>query len=339
MPKQRARNAQATSDRFGRSSPLNNNNDDTRRFAIRFAFDGTTYQGFQAQPYQNTVQDQLEHRLRGLLKRHVRIIAWGRTDAGVHAQNAVATIDLTSQEVQRFATMSGENELDDEETKAARFLHSVLKEFACSTGYTGTNPKVRYGSISSKAVVPVPLDFDARYSALWKRYVYYVCSGSFYDQSPFIWTRYAWQVRETLVLAAMKEAASLLSSKEHNFGWMSVIQTGEMRDPHRKVKLMVEKVPMQIDSNDTPYFLRGKANTIYKITGTCDFFLYKMMRRIVAILVAIGQQKSDVDTLATIITQHDNDAETAKIKIPNELSQTAPAKGLCLDHIEYNIPI
>jgi hypothetical protein len=41
MPKQRARNAQATSDRFGCSISPSNNNDDTRRFAIRFAFDGT----------------------------------------------------------------------------------------------------------------------------------------------------------------------------------------------------------------------------------------------------------------------------------------------------------
>ena len=69
MPHQRDRNARASA-----SSTIE---DGTQRFAIRFSFDGTTYQGFQSQPYQNTIQDQLEHRLRGLLKRHVRIIAWG----------------------------------------------------------------------------------------------------------------------------------------------------------------------------------------------------------------------------------------------------------------------
>jgi len=343
MPHQRDRNARATSDRFVSSASCTTEDDDgMQRFAIRFSFDGTTYQGFQSQPYQNTIQDQIEHRLRGLLKRHVRIIAWGRTDAGVHAQGAVATVDLTINEVQRFAKMGGkdlEEDADTNETKAARFLHSVLKEFACNAGFPG-NAQVRYGSIASKSVVAVSGEFDARYSALWKRYVYYVCSGSFYDQSPFVWTRYAWQVRETLDLTAMEEAAKLLSDKLHNFAWMSVTQAGELRDPRRRVKLTVEKVPMQIEKDDTPYFLRGEKTIIYKITGTCDFFLYKMMRRIVGILVAIGQGKSNVATLTKCIHAFDDDDESKeRMKIPNSLLDTAPAKGLCLDHIEYSTPI
>ena len=70
MPHQRDRNARASA--LGMSG-----GEGMHRFAVRFSFDGTTYQGFQSQPYQTTIQDQLEHRLRGLLKRHVRIIAWG----------------------------------------------------------------------------------------------------------------------------------------------------------------------------------------------------------------------------------------------------------------------
>ncbi len=336
MPHQRDRNARAIS--------INATAEGMHRFAIRFSFDGTTYQGFQSQPYQNTIQDQLEHRLRGLLKRHVRIIAWGRTDAGVHAQGAVATVDLTQDEVERFAKMAGKD-LDNDtnssnEAKAARFLLSVLKEFACNTGCPG-NPQMRYGSIASKSVTAIPktVDFDARYSALWKRYVYYICSGSFYDQSPFVWSRYAWQVRETLDICAMKEAARILSDKQHNFSWMSVTQAGELRDPHRDVKLTVEEVPLQIENDDmTPYFLRAQKTKIYKISGTCDFFLYKMMRRIVGILAAVGKGKSDVATLAKYIDAFDQD-EHCNEKIPHSLLETSPAKGLCLDHIEYSIPI
>ena len=335
MPHQRDRNAKA-------STSTTNANEDMQRFAIRFSFDGTTYQGFQSQPYQNTIQDQIEHRLRGLLKRHVRILAWGRTDAGVHAEGAVATVDLTTAEVERFAKMAGTN-LDDTitiEARTARFLLSVLKEFACNAGFPG-DASIRYGSIASKAVVAVPAEFDARYSALWKRYVYYICSGSFYCQSPFVWTRYAWQVRETLDVTAMKKAASALSEKQHNFGWMSVTQAGELRDPRRILTLAVEEVPMQVENDGiVPYFLAAQNTTIYKITGTCDFFLYKMMRRVVAILVAIGQQKSDVTVLTQCIEAHDKDEDCKeKIQVPNSLLQTAPAKGLCLDHIEYSIPI
>ena len=137
----------------------------------------------------------------------------------------------------------------------------------------------------------------------------------------------------------MKEAANLLSDKPHNFSWMSVTQPGELRDPTKIVKLTVEKVPMQIENDDTPYFLRGEETIIYKITGTCDFFLYKMMRRIVGILVSIGQEKSDVATLTKCIAAFDDDdGKKEKMKILS-LLQTAPAKGLCLDHIEYSIPI
>lgn len=332
MPKQRERNAvQSIDDRIAL--------DGYQRFAIRLAFDGTTYQGFQSQPYKNTIQDQLEHRLRGLLRRNVKVIAWGRTDSGVHACGALVTVDLSNDEVAKFAKRSTSVEGSDE-TKAAAFLHSVLKEFACNSGDTA-QPQTRYGSISSQSIQPVPMDFDARYSALWKRYVYYVCAGEGCDQLPFVWTRYAWQIKQSLDFAAMVNAAELLSG-EHNFEWMCVMQQGEMRDPRRTVQLTVETIPI-INENavNIPYFLQqSQGTTIYKITGTCDFFLYKMMRRIVGILVAVGTNDSDLNTLRSCINAYDNHNATnqddrARMQIPNKLLQTAPAKGLCLEYIEY----
>ncbi|KAL7532973.1 hypothetical protein ACHAXR_004970, partial [Thalassiosira sp. AJA248-18] len=259
MPKQRERNALQSSDRIAREQH--------QRFAIRVAFDGTTYQGFQSQPYKNTIQDQLEHRLRGLLRRQVRITAWGRTDSGVHARGAVVTVDLSLDEVTKYAQKRSTEEEGSEEVKAGRFLHSVLKEFACNSGNTH-QPQTRYGSISAQSVVPVPLDFDARYSALWKRYVYYICAGDDGDQElPFVWTRYSWRIKQSLDFAAMVDAAELLGGSEHNFEWMCIMQPGELRDPRRKVQLCVETIPMNADSTNMPYFLqRNEGTVIYKIT-------------------------------------------------------------------------
>ncbi|KAL7535493.1 hypothetical protein ACHAWF_005185 [Thalassiosira exigua] len=334
MPRQRERNALQHAGRVGREQ--------CQRYAIRLAFDGTTYQGFQSQPYKNTVQDQIEHRLRGLLKRDAKITAWGRTDSGVHAQGAVVTVDLSLEEVTKFARRNPASSSDDEGGSdrtlgAARFLHSVLKEFACNTG-DAPQPHTRYGSITARSVAPVPSDFDARYSARWKRYAYYVCACEG-DRTPFAWDRYAWRVRRpSLDVAAMADAATLLSSRERDFGWMCVMQPGERRDPRRKVTMRVKRVPVDNDAENTPYFLRQNGEAaMYKITCTCDFFLYKMMRRIVGILVAVGTKEAGVDALERCLDAHENGS--GPHEIPAYLLQTAPAKGLCLEHIEYDIAI
>lgn len=342
MPTQRERNAIQSSDRIAFVQ--------FQRYAIRLAFDGTTYQGFQAQPFKNTIQDQIEHRLRGLLRRKVRIIAWGRTDSGVHAQGAVVTVDISLDEVRKFAkrctnksSTAATEEEESDQIKAARFLCSVLKEFACNSGDT-PQPQTRYGSISCRTIVPVPSDFDARYSSLWKRYVYYICAGENGDQLPFVWTRYVWHIKKSLDFHAMFDAAELLSRQEHNFEWMCLMQPGELRNPRRKVNLKMEKIPINTDADNAPYFLQQNGNTVvYKITAECDFFLYKMMRRIVGILVALGKHDAGIDMLKTCLDEYDNansnDPDRREIKVPDNLLQTAPAKGLCLEHIEYDIAI
>ena len=337
MPRQRERNAiQSVDTRIALPA--------FQRYAIRLAFDGTTYQGFQAQPYKNTIQDQIEHRLRGLLKRQVRITAWGRTDSGVHAKGAVVSVDLSNDEVTTFAKRYSksveESETMNEVDAAARFLQSVLREFACNSGDTA-QPHTRYGSIVATNITPVPSDFDARYSSKWKRYVYYIIGGDGDQSLPFAYTRFAWQIRQSLDLSAMIRAAELINKKVHNFEWMSITQSGERRNPLRTVKLSVEQVPLHTNGDSVPYFLQQSSeNTaLYKITGTCDFFLYKMMRRIVGILAAIGKRDASIDVLRACLEDYDNDSKTTKMKIPNKLLETAPAKGLCLDHIEYDIPI
>jgi tRNA U38,U39,U40 pseudouridine synthase TruA len=460
-----------------------------QRYAIKFAFDGTTYRGYQSQPHRDTVQDQIEKRLLGILRREAKIMGWGRTDRGVHAYGAVACLDLCGEEVitlaSRIAAAAGkwgngnemkgqEEEGEEEEEKgggggggdydgmttgrrtavdddvndddddddarstreknivvasataidaAARFLHSALREFACDAGVGDDVGISRYGSIVVRSVVPVPSDFDARYSSRWKRYVYYVrscyyrrpihattaisgvdggggagvgCGGRGAGGAianvdlPFAWSRHSWRVNRYLDRDIMIEAASMIGDTEHNFEWLCVLQRGEVRDTRRRVRLSVEKVTTTTttttggDENDEePYFLRrndgrarrmgydGPTMDVYKIVCTCDFFLYKMMRRIVGALVAVGGGDASLDMLRLCLDEYDdyyhrrcghddkdyvrsmNDgtsaAASAKTKegkgkenkpvVPPKLLHTAPAMGLCLEHIEYDIPI
>ena len=269
------------------------------------------------------------------------LVAWGRTDAGVHAKGAVVTIDLTGEEVILLSKKSCCDASFSQTEAASQFLLRVLKQFACNTGVSDGEGKARFGSISALRVTAVPLSFDARYSALWKRYVYYICSGDTSHSLPFAWMSHAWCVKKKLDVNEMTKAAELLSGKEHNYEWLSVVQEGELRDSRRTVQLTVKEVILGATSqNDVPYFLEHH-NTVklYKVTATSDFFLYKMMRRIVGMLVSIGKGHANVDCLAACVQAHDVNNDEVKEEIPKELVETAPAHGLCLDHVEYGIAL
>mmetsp|Transcript_14307 Transcript_14307/g.32390 ORF Transcript_14307/g.32390 Transcript_14307/m.32390 type:complete len:333 (-) Transcript_14307:826-1824(-) len=310
--------------------------DGYHRFALKLAWDGTTYKGFQSQSHMNTVQDNLEKRISGLIGRPARVIAWGRTDSGVHAQGAVCSIDVTAEELKslakRFRADVHEGQI---EKRAAVIIQSALREFSCDNG-NYPDSKTRYGSIAVKSVVSVDPGFDARFSAKWKRYIYYVIASEG-DPTCFVWARYAWHVRWPLNLSKMIDATDALSG-EHNFKWLSVTESGELRDPRRNLRLTIEEVPFQTAGGDAPYFMQQDNARLYRIIGTCDFFLYRMMRLIAGLVVHVGSSRVSIDAVQQCIRMHDSydgGEGFQKPKIPSNMLCTAPAKGLCLDHIEY----
>lgn len=64
------------------------------RYRARVAYDGAGYQGFQYQPSSRTVQGELEAALERRLGQSTRVVAAGRTDAGVHARGQAVHFDL-----------------------------------------------------------------------------------------------------------------------------------------------------------------------------------------------------------------------------------------------------
>ncbi len=112
------------------------------RYRFTVEYFGAPFAGWQAQPGASTVQGALEQALATALRRQVRVIGAGRTDAGVHATGQVAHFDLP----------------DGVAIDAGRLAHSV-------NALAGP-------SICIRGLAPCPPEFHARYSARSRRYLY-----------------------------------------------------------------------------------------------------------------------------------------------------------------------
>jgi len=131
----------------------------TVRIRMRLAYDGTGFSGWAVQPGRRTVQGSLEEVLELLFRRPVRTTVAGRTDAGVHARGQVVHFDLTEREYR--ALPRGKKLTEDE---------ALLRRVRGVTSRIGEEVLVH----DAGAAAP---GFDARFSALWRRYSYRIADG------------------------------------------------------------------------------------------------------------------------------------------------------------------
>lgn len=158
-------------------------------YKLLLQYDGTDFHGWQIQGDLRTVQGELTNALSLIDGRSVDVHGSGRTDAGVHAEGQVASVEI-------------EREI----------LPAKLR--AAINGNIGRDVRVL-------SVEIVADDFHARYSALEKTYVYRIVNGPVI--SPF-WWRYAHHDARKLDLERMKRAAELFHGK-HDWTAFSAAQS------------------------------------------------------------------------------------------------------------------
>lgn len=139
------------------------------RIRLDIAYDGSLFSGWALQPGLTTVEGILEDALFTLLRRRVRLTVGGRTDAGVHARGQVAHVDLTPAEWEGMARGRDADPSTAFLRRVAGTINRVL-----TSGPTGPDRTVRsmVPAVVVRSAARAPEGFDARFSALWRRYSY-----------------------------------------------------------------------------------------------------------------------------------------------------------------------
>ena len=169
-------------------------------YQIIIEYDGTNYNGWQHQKNGSSIQNEIEKALRKLLKKKIRVIGSGRTDAGVHAVGQSAN----------FFCDKIEND----------------KKFLNSLNYFLGKKNISISSIKKKN-----LHFHSRFDAKKRTYKYIIVNRKNFlvlDKNR------AWLVKKKLDINYMKKAIKLFSGT-HNFNAFRSSSCGA-KSPVRTIK-------------------------------------------------------------------------------------------------------
>ena len=248
------------------------------RTRIDLSYDGSDFSGWATQPGQRTVQGELEQALgRGLrLAEPARLTVAGRTDAGVHARGQVAHADLPADAWAAHGDA------------ALRRLSRALP------------PDIRV-----RAIGLAPAGFDARFSAIWRRYSYRVCDQPA-SADPLRRRDTLWYPRP-LDLAAMNAAAALLLG-EHDFAAFC-----RRREGATTVRAL-RRLDWQRDST-------GVAVGCV----VADAFCHNMVRALVGALVSVGEGSRPLPWHREVLAA----------AVRNPAVQVVGTHGLSLEEVRY----
>lgn len=150
------------------------------RYFIRFSYLGTDFHGSQRQPNGNTVQETMEKALAMIFREEVPLTFAGRTDAGVHAREMFAHMDI------------GDEAMKREGERLVFRLNGILPD-----------------SIAIYDIFPVTDDAHARFDATRRTYEYHIVD----HKDPFL-HKLATRVTPGLDFDTMNEAAKCLIGRK-----------------------------------------------------------------------------------------------------------------------------
>jgi tRNA pseudouridine38-40 synthase len=241
------------------------------RFKVFIEYAGTKYSGWQIQKNARTVQGELTRVVADVTGQTTfELYGSGRTDAGVHALEQVAHLDI----ITAIPADTLRRRIND---ALPSDIHLLKLELA-------------------------QRKFHARHDAVSRSYLYQVSRRRTAFAKPFVW----W-VRDDLDLAKMRATAAQFSGMKDFRSF-----TDDSADDKSTV-VAIERIEVAEDGD----------LVLVRVEGS--HFLWKMVRRMVGVMVDVGIGGTTVDQASRFLREDSG--------VPAKL--TAPASGLFLERVYY----
>ena len=256
------------------------------RLRLDIAYDGTDFAGWAIQAEQRTVAGVIDDALTTVFRTPVRLWAAGRTDTGVHATGQVAHVDVPAAALPNAYSRSPRS--DEPEflpliRRLGRFLPADVRVLD---------------------ICRAPTNFDARFSALRRHYVYRLSTAPYGvepQQARFIaaWPR---DLDVDAMSAASRDLVGL-----HDFAAFC-----RQRDGATTIR-------------DLQRFDWSREGDLITAHVTADAFCWSMVRSLVGALLAVGERRRPPSWCRELLSATDRSSDYA----------AAPAHGLTLIGVDY----
>lgn len=244
------------------------------RLRLDISYDGSAFHGWARQPGLRTVQGELEEALATILRTAEAppLTCAGRTDSGVHARGQVAHVDLA------------------EPIEPDRLAHRLRR--------------LTPDDIAIHTVSRAPRGFDARFSAVERRYVYRIVDRP--DDVDPLARGYTVAWPRPLDEVAMVRAARFLVG-ERDFAAFC-----KRREGATTTRTLLELSP-------------ARQGSVLATTVRADAFCHSMVRALMGALTAVGEGRYEPSWAAEVLA--------ARVRDPRV--RVMPAHGLTLEEVVY----
>lgn len=241
-------------------------------YVLNLSYDGTAYHGWQKQNNAVAVSDVLEQAIEKIFKHKADVVGCSRTDAGVHAINYVCNF------------------------KSNLIIPTDKLPLAINTKLPG--------DIRVKSATEAEDDFNSRFSAHSKTYIYKTCCSKILN--PFL-RNYAYHFPYDINMQKIQRAVKHFEGTHDFAGFMT--QGSSQKTTVRTVN----------------YLIARKNDDIIEFEINANAYLYNMVRIIAGTLLYVGTGRIEADNIPDIIKSCDR--RLAGI--------TAEPQGLYLKEILY----
>jgi tRNA pseudouridine38-40 synthase len=246
------------------------------RYRTTIEYDGTPFVGWQIQAEGRSVQGALTEALFKLTRQHITVKGAGRTDAGVHALGQVAHFELD-------------------------------RDWDPNTVRDAINYHVRPDPVSVLDCQRAPSDFDARFCAKARHYVYRILTR----RAPPVLDRHrVWWVSRPLDAGAMAEGAAQLVG-HHDFTTFRA-SSCQAKSPVKTLDVVT------VEAAGDEIVIRASARS----------FLHNQVRSMVGSLKLVGDGRWQPADVGRALAARDRAA----------CGPVAPPQGLYLLRVDYGGP-